>query len=167
MLEWRKVLCPVDFSETSRRAMHAAVELARRNGAQLHLLHVYQAPGVSFPEATVFAGDEILQQLADLVVKTIGEWRAEAERLGAPKVLSHTAMGIPWAEILRFADANAVDLIVMGTHGRSGLMRVLIGSVAEKVVRHAPCPVLTIRPERARATAQDTAQPGEPGPAPI
>ncbi|MBI5548715.1 MAG: universal stress protein [Deltaproteobacteria bacterium] len=166
MLEWQKILCPVDFSSTSRRALNAAAELAQMHGAELHLLHVYQAPGVSFPEATIYAGDDVLQQLVDMVVKSLSEWKVEAERKGALNVVTHTAMGVPFAEILRFAERHEVDLIVMGTHGRTALMRVLIGSVAEKVVRHAPCPVLTVRPEKVQAEVSETLRSQAPEPAP-
>ncbi|MGC4114975.1 MAG: universal stress protein [Myxococcales bacterium] len=150
MLEWHRILCPVDFSEPSRRAMQVAAQLAKEHGAELLLLHVYQAPGVSFPEATFLAGDEVLQQLVDMVLKSLTEWKAEAMKAGAADVSTHTAMGTPYAEILRFAEKLDCDLVVMGTHGRTALARVFIGSVAEKVVRHAPCPVLTVRPNRER-----------------
>jgi len=162
MLEWRKILCPVDFSEPSRQAMHVAAQLARERGAELMLLHVYQAPGVSFPEATFMAGDEILRQLLEMVLKSLAEWKSQAERIGASHVSTHTAMGTPYAEILRFAEKQEVDLLVMGTHGRTALMRVLIGSVAEKVVRHAPCPVLTVRPEKVQEAATQAGEAERP-----
>ncbi|HEY3452624.1 MAG TPA: universal stress protein [Myxococcales bacterium] len=158
MLEWRKILCPVDFSEPSRRAMHVAAQLAREHRAELMLLHVYQAPGVSFPEATFLAGDEVLQQLVEMVLKSLAEWKEEAARAGAPEVTTHTAMGTPYAEILRFAEKQECDLLVMGTHGRTALARVFIGSVAEKVVRHAPCPVLTVRPDRGQPVVAEVPQ---------
>jgi len=123
------------------------------------LLHVYQAPGVSFPEATFLAGDEVLQQLVEMIARSLAEWRGEAERAGAPRVSTHTAMGTPYAEILRFAEKQECDLLVMGTHGRTALARVFIGSVAEKVVRHATCPVLTVRPGRGCAVEAEAERP--------
>lgn len=165
MLEWRKILCPVDFSENSRLALAAAIELSRQHRAELLLLHVYQAPGVSFPEATIYAGDEILQQLVDVVQKSLAAWKKDAEAHGAANVSVHTAMGVPYVEIVRMAEEQDCDLIVIGTHGRTALMRVLIGSVAEKVVRHAKCPVLTVRPEKARVAAGEAVRSEEPAPA--
>ena len=165
MLCWRKILCPVDFSETSRRALDVAADLAGQQRAELMLLHVYQAPGVNFPEATIYPGDDILQELEELALKGLARSRLEAERHGALKVATYASMGTPYAEIVRFAEEQRCDLIVMGTHGRTALLRVLMGSVAEKVVRHAPCPVLTVRPPR-RGPEEPKAVPVE-GPAPV
>jgi nucleotide-binding universal stress UspA family protein len=159
MLEWRRICCPVDFSDASREAMYAAAELAQRFDAELQLVHVYQMPGVSFPEATVFAGHEALQQLIELVERALSEWGAEARARGASKVTTHAIMGVPYAEVLKYAEDRQSDLIVMGTHGRTALMRALLGSVAEKVVRHAPCPVLTIRPRPGKQPKAEASPP--------
>jgi len=162
MLRWRKILCPVDFSEMSRKAMQVAAQIASDRDAELSLLHVYQAPGMSFPEATFLAGDEVLQQIVKMVLQSLAEWGAEARRCGASQVTTHSAMGAPYAEILRFAEQHKCDLIVMGTYGRTALMRALLGSVAEKVVRHAPCPVLTVRPESVPAAVTEEVSSHEP-----
>ena len=89
----------------------------------------------------------MMQDLADQAEKHVEEWRVEAERLvGAGKVTGEKAVGEPAAEILENARAWGSDLIVMGTHGRTGLEHALMGSIAERVVRRAHCPVLTVRP---------------------
>jgi nucleotide-binding universal stress UspA family protein len=90
----------------------------------------------------------MMQDLADQAQKHLEEWRAEAEKLvGAPRVTAAPAVGEPSAEILEAAREAKSDLIVVGTHGRTGLEHALMGSIAERVVRRAHCPVLTVRPQ--------------------
>ncbi|MGI5864584.1 MAG: universal stress protein [Myxococcales bacterium] len=160
MLEWRRIVCPIDFSEPSRDAMRVAVDLAKRLGAELVLLHVYQLPGVATPEAAIYGGRSPVDRLIKVVTQALGEWKSEALGMGASEVTTHAASGVAYAEIVRFAEEQACDLIVMGTHGRTAVLRVLVGSTAERVVRHAPCPVLTVR--RAPAAIGEPA-PGAPG----
>ncbi len=154
MLQWNSIVCPIDFSDAAREAMHLAADIASRHGAALHLVHIYQVPGISFPEATVYSGQEALEKLLDATGKELAAWRAEARSMGADRVETHAIMGVPYSEIIRFVRNNHCDLLVLGTHGRTALMRALMGSVAEKVVRHAPCPVLTVRPQRAHVAEE-------------
>jgi nucleotide-binding universal stress UspA family protein len=145
--DWKRICCPIDFSDASRAAMEVAADLARRNGASLVLLHAYPVPGYTFPDGSVVASPRMMQELADQAAKHLDEWRADAERLvGAPRVETHTAIGEPAAEIVSFAQGSGQDLLVLGTHGRTGLEHALMGSVAERVVRKSRCPVLTVRP---------------------
>jgi nucleotide-binding universal stress UspA family protein len=144
--DWKKICCPIDFSDASRAAMGVAADLARRFGGSLTLLHAYPVPGFTFPDGSVVASSRMLQELADQAAKHLGEWRREAEGLGAPSVTATTAIGEPAAEIVGYAKEHAIDLLVLGTHGRSGLEHALMGSVAERVVRRARCPVLTVHP---------------------
>jgi nucleotide-binding universal stress UspA family protein len=145
--DWKRICCPVDFSDASRAAMEVAADLARRFGAELQLLHAYPIPGYTFPDGSVVASPKMMQDLADQAQKHLEEWRAEAERLvGGPHVTAQKAVGEPAAEILEAASEARADLIVMGTHGRTGLEHALMGSIAERVVRRAHCPVLTVRP---------------------
>ena len=147
--EWKRICCPIDFSDASRAAMEVAADLARRFGAELVLLHAYPIPGYTFPDGSVVASPKMMQDLADQAQKHVEEWRVEAERLvGAGKVTGEKAVGEPAAEILENARAWGSDLIVMGTHGRTGLEHALMGSIAERVVRRAHCPVLTVRPDK-------------------
>lgn len=146
MVRVRKVLCPIDFSEPSAEALHFAVALARRFDATLTLVNVYAVPGYALPEGAVLLGPKVMADVLAETERGLREWKARAERLGARRVDTLAAQGAADAEIVRVAREGAYDLIVMGTHGRTGLKHVLLGSVAEKVVRRAPCPVLTVRP---------------------
>jgi nucleotide-binding universal stress UspA family protein len=147
--DWKRICCPIDFSDASRAAMEVAADLARHFGAELVLLHAYPIPGYTFPDGSVVASPKMMQELADQAQRHLEEWRAEAERLsGNPRVLGEKAIGEPAAEIVSFARGRGVDLLVLGTHGRTGLEHALMGSIAERVVRRAHCPVLTVRPPR-------------------
>ena len=146
--DWKRICCPIDFSDASRAAMEVAADLARRFGAELVLLHAYPIPGYTFPDGSVVASPRMMQDLADQAQKHLEEWRADAEKLaGGPRVTAEKAVGEPAAEILEVARERGADLIVMGTHGRTGLEHALMGSIAERVVRRAHCPVLTERPQ--------------------
>lgn len=144
-VEWKRILCPVDFSETARAAMETAVELAARFDAELVLVHAYPIPGYTFPDGSAVASARMLQELADEAARHLDEWRELAVKAGAKKVSVDTAVGDPAGEIVRVAADKKADLIVMGTHGRTGIEHALMGSIAERVVRRAKCPVLTVR----------------------
>jgi nucleotide-binding universal stress UspA family protein len=144
--EWKRVCCPIDFSDASRAAMELAADLARRFGAELLLLHAYPVPGFTFPDGSVVASPRMMQELADQAARHLGEWQGEAERMGAPKVSTATAVGEPAGEILDYAVEQRADVLVLGTHGRTGLEHALMGSVAERVVRRSKIPVLTVHP---------------------
>jgi nucleotide-binding universal stress UspA family protein len=145
--EWKRICCPIDFSDASHSAMEVAADLARRNSGTLVLLHAYPIPGYTFPDGSVVASPRMMQELADQAQKHLEEWRAEAEGIvGAPRVRTEKAIGEPAREILSFAKSSGQELLVMGTHGRSGLEHALMGSVTERVLRKAHCPVLTVRP---------------------
>ena len=144
----RKILVPVDFSDPSRAALDYAAELARPFDASIDLLHVWQPPTfvgtASLPEApSVDAG------LTDLVRKNAEEvserFAAEAKKRGLPVREVRCEPGVPARAIVEVAKAERYDLIVIGTHGRSGFTHAVMGSVAERVVRHSDCPVLTVR----------------------
>src|SRR5688572_9752082 len=147
MIYARRILCPIDFSDPSHAALRYAVDLCRRYGAELTLLHVMQPPGFTLPEGMVVAGADVFADLQRDVEKAMRSWRGEAQRLGGDGVTitTDTAMGAPHPEIVRYADDRRFDLLVIGTHGRTGIAHALLGSTAEKVVRHAHCPVLTVR----------------------
>jgi nucleotide-binding universal stress UspA family protein len=146
MRAFRKILVPTDFSENAGQALETAVDLANRYEAALHLLHVDQLPTYAFPEGVVVAGPDMLASMTDWSDKGLAAAKAQAERLGAVRVTVQAVIGTPFTDIIRVAREEKADLIVMGTHGRTGLAHALLGSVAEKVVRKAPCPVLTVRP---------------------
>ena len=143
----RRILCPLDFSENSEHALLYAREFARAHDAELILLHVielpvtYLAADVALPADSLERQRQRSQGILDAVVEeTRREW---------PRTRSRLEEGNPHPWIVLAAREEGIDLIVMGTHGRTGLAHVLMGSVAEKVVRMAPCPVLTVKhPER-------------------
>jgi nucleotide-binding universal stress UspA family protein len=142
----KTILAPTDFSETSKYALGHAVALAERFDASLHLLHVLADPLTH--AWSIEAASVPVEQLQN-------RWGTEAqERLDAMltdderrsfRAVTGTRVGHPFVEIIRYAKTHAVDLIVIGTHGRGAIEHMLLGSVAEKVVRKAPCPVLTVR----------------------
>lgn len=145
MLTFKHILCPVDFSDTSNHALHAAIELAVQLNADLHLIHVYQYPAFTMPETDmaipvdISLQDEYRQRLEDKLQKHAAENTTEALALS-----SSLLEGIPYQEIVNAAEKLNSDLIVMGTHGRSGLAHMLLGSVTERVVRTAKIPVLSV-----------------------
>ncbi len=148
--DWKRICCPVDFSEPARVAMQIAADLARRHGAELTLFHAYPLPGYTLPDGSVVPSTTMLQDLATQTANHLAAWKAEAEQAGAPRVSTAHAIGDPAAVIVDFVRDGAYDLVVVGTHGRSGFRHALVGSVAERVVRRAPCPVLTVHPETPR-----------------
>ncbi len=143
---FRKILVPLDFSDYTDEIVNVAVQIGGKFGSTIHLLHVipnmdYFTPYESFlsTESLVTIQRDIEREVArdmDEVVKNIKD-------LPVTKAI-HT--GVVSLEIVDYLRAEKMDLVVMGTHGRGGLEHILIGSVAEKVVRKSPCPVLTIRP---------------------
>jgi nucleotide-binding universal stress UspA family protein len=145
--DWKSICCPIDFSDASRAAMEVAADLARRTGATLTLLHAYPVPGYTFPDGSVVASSRMLQELADQAARHVGDWKRQAQELGAPTVNAETRVGEPAGEIVSYARERGVDLLVLGTHGRTGLEHALMGSIAERVVRRARCPVLTVHPQ--------------------
>jgi len=146
-ISWKRICCPIDFSEPARVALRAAVDLCGFFGAELTLFHSYQLPGYTLPEGSVVASPKMLQELADQAEAHLAEWKAIAEGMGAKVVKTAKGVGEPALEVVEFAKEGKFDLLVVGTHGRTGLRHALLGSTAERVVRRALCPVLTVHPE--------------------
>lgn len=151
----KRILVPTDFSAGSRAALDHAAGLAERFGATVVALHVWQPPALMRADDAVSLGGQSYQTLADLARTRVA---SEMDAFLAPLAENdglwfrrQIAMGDPGNTILSVADEGEFDLIVMGTHGRTGLKRVILGSVAEKVTRRASCPVLTIRQSSADA----------------
>ena len=133
-MEWKRLCCPVDHSEPAEAGLRVAADLCRRLDLELVLLHADGATKVAEEPQPVARTEEQL-----------GAWKAMAEGLGVPRVTVARAGGAPAVAIVAFATQGAIDLIGMGTHGRVDRAHMLTGSVAEAVVRNAPCPVLTVR----------------------
>ncbi len=141
----KRIYCPVDFSPGSTQALRTAVRLARARDAELVVFHAWSLPASTMAIEYAYP-DEVLKHLAEEARRGLETARLQAIELGAPRVTQQLVQGTPWQQIVDAARADAAcDLIVVGSHGRTGLSRILIGSVAELVVRHAPCPVLTVR----------------------
>jgi nucleotide-binding universal stress UspA family protein len=144
-MTFRKILCPIDFSPGSQQAMRVAVRLANQAETELVLVHSCYQPMAFTGQYAV--PPPILEELADEARSELDSAVREATELGAKRVTSQLVTGLPWQAIVEVAQQDPTyDLIVVGTHGRSGLARVLLGSVAEKVVRHAPCSVVAVHP---------------------
>jgi nucleotide-binding universal stress UspA family protein len=144
-MEIRRILFATDFSEGSAHALPYAVDIAKQYGAKLFLLHVIydvaKSAGWYVPHISI---DEIYRDMeksasAELEKNFIDEMR------GLKDIERVVLKGIPYEEITKFAADNKIDLVVLGTHGRTGIDRMLFGSTAEQVVRNAPCPVLSVR----------------------
>jgi nucleotide-binding universal stress UspA family protein len=145
-MAFTKIMCPVDFSPGSQQAMRTAVRLANEHDAELVLVHSWYIPPATFAGDYVYAAD-IVQAMSNDAQHALEKAVGEARKIGARRVTSKMLNGLPWQQIVDAAQGEpGLGLIVIGTHGRTGLSRVLMGSVAELVVRHAPCPVLTVRP---------------------
>jgi nucleotide-binding universal stress UspA family protein len=146
MIDLRRILVPTDFSKHSDAALTYAVALAEKFEAELHLLHVVQDLSVFVPDAVAVTPpiavpvEEFAAAAREALQRVVGE-----HQLGRFKVHTEVREGAPFYEIIRLAKEAEIDLIVIGTHGHTGLVHVLLGSVTEKVVRKAPCPVLTVR----------------------
>ena len=146
MPEIRRILVPTDFSPHSSEATAWAADLAGRYGAAITLVHVYQPVSMILPEGFVLKSADEIAGLLHSLDQALLEARGELARI-APDVSVDSVLlqGAPFAEIVRHAREKSFDLIVIGTHGRTGLKHALLGSVAEKVVRKSHCPVLTVR----------------------
>lgn len=136
MIAVKRILVPVDFGETSAAALSYGTDLARMFNARLHLLHVLDVCGAvrEYPVSSMLPTDPS-DRLAELLTAS------DQRELGP---VCESRVGAPADEILGYVSEHCIDLIVMGTHGRDGFARALLGSVAETVVRKAPCPVLTV-----------------------
>lgn len=146
-IQLQKILLPTDFSKLSENAINYACELATRFDAELHLLHALEVHpdftptfgmGLDLPGYVSESKAAVEKKLASVLDPLWATGR---------KIVHSAVEGSPKVEIVRYARENEIDLIVLSTHGRTGLIHVLMGSVAESVVRTAPCPVLTMRPE--------------------
>jgi nucleotide-binding universal stress UspA family protein len=144
-MQIKTILFPTDFSQGARAAMDHAISLAKDYDARLILLYVIQDISIAewYIPSTLSVTD-LVEDMQKSAWQEMDRWAAEV----AAKVKNAEKMvvrGVPFVEIIRTAKEKNVDMIVIGTHGRTGIDHMLFGSTAEKVVRKAPCPVLTVR----------------------
>jgi nucleotide-binding universal stress UspA family protein len=147
MIQLKRILVPTDFSDASKNALTYAMAFAETFQAALHVLHVVVDPYVIPPggEGYIPPPDPI-EQLERVAREHLEQW-VPADWRRQHQVTLECLPGAPFVEIVRYAREKEIDLIVMGTHGRGMIAHILLGSVAERVVRKAPCPVLTVRPK--------------------
>ncbi|MCB9853933.1 MAG: universal stress protein [Phycisphaerales bacterium] len=146
MISLKRILFPTDFSEFSLHALKYAQSFAEAYKAELHVLHIVDEASLYWmamgPNSLPIGPctEELLEvarkEMSDFLAKNLADTK---------DVQSHVVLGRPFSEIIRYARESDIELIVLCTHGRSGIQHALLGSVTEKVVRKAPCPVLTVR----------------------
>jgi nucleotide-binding universal stress UspA family protein len=161
--DFKRILCPVDLSSFSLEALKLGVKMAQGAGASLYILHVIDNPYDELYMKSITQTDPALLELykreplrrSRIVKATVEHAEVSLKYFchdavqSLPKVRYLVLSGNPFEKILEATEDHRIDLIVLATHGRTGLKRLLIGNVAEKVVRHAPCPVLTVKPRAA------------------
>jgi nucleotide-binding universal stress UspA family protein len=146
-----KIVCAVDFSPGCDAAVEQAARLARALNVELELLHVFLVPSVSFPEGAVMAMPTYVADLSNRAQTCLEEDRAKLADQGI-RVTTRLLEGEPARTIVAHAEREHASMIVLGTQGRSGISRFLLGSVADRVVRSSSVPVLTVRDPGAPAT---------------
>ena len=144
MIKLKKILCPIDFSACSTYALTYAIDLSLKDHASLYLIHVIETYmgdiGDILKQIDLLLDDNQTDSLKMRLINLI-----PAEIRTNISIDTLVVKGTPFVEIIKAAKDNQVDLIVMGTHGKTGLDYILIGSVAERVIQRSPCPVLSIR----------------------
>jgi nucleotide-binding universal stress UspA family protein len=150
MVRFRKILCPVDFFKPSKRAFEFAVKFAANYDAQVHALHVV-APVIPAAYGAPFSVADLTADLQKESVRLLQKLKSEAAKSGV-RVTTEVRLGDIDLEIRRTVDAQGVDLVILGTHGRRGFERLVMGSVTERMLRHCPVPLITVGPGRKGAS---------------
>jgi universal stress protein A len=147
-MQVKRILFPTDFSEGALQALPYAVDMARTHGAKLYIMHVLydiaSASGLHIPHTSV---DMMYKEMEASAIRELEQFGWD-KREDLKDVEYKVIRGVPYEEILKFIKEKNIDLLVIGTHGRTGIDRVIFGSTAQRVVRHSPCPVLTIKARR-------------------
>jgi nucleotide-binding universal stress UspA family protein len=144
MTRFETILVPVDFSDHSKEALDAAIQLAEEFGSTIHLLHCYHIQTAGISPYGIVLPSGYYADIRDAAEKRLNDWHKKASEEGI-KVESTLSADSPSLAINLAAEEIEADLIVMGTRGLSGLKHAMLGSVAERIVRLAPCPVLTVK----------------------
>lgn len=147
MTAFKRILVAHDFSDDAAAALDWAIELAGQLGAELHLLHAYRLPLEMFSPYGVPIPSSVMPEIREAARRRLKELKARVEAAGLTGQI-HLREGLPADAIVEAARELGADLIVMGTRGRTGLAHVVLGSVAQRTVRSAPCPVLTLKASR-------------------
>jgi universal stress protein A len=141
----KKILFCSDFSENSERARAIAISYAKMSGASLLVINVVNTRFLKHPALVDLPVYDAAMESVEQTARTALDQVAEKCRAEVSNVSTYTKVGVPGEEIVKLAAEEAVDLIIMGTQGRTGFARLVVGSTAETVVRHAQCPVLTVK----------------------
>lgn len=143
MSKIKKILVPVDLSDVSAKALKVALDLASDMEADVTVFHAVSMSAVSLPvDGVPVFNDEMIEEELGTAKKSLSDFLKGI--IGSSKIIDEVCFGEPTSEINNFAEENSFDMIVMGTHGRSGLLHLVMGSVAESVLRHAKVPVLCV-----------------------
>lgn len=153
MSGYKKILVPVDFSVHSAEATRVGADLAKRFDASLTLAYVYDPLAYALPDGFAMMAQPDIDRLLDAFRVQLAASQRQALDAGAPRVETKLLQGFVAAQIVEFASRGEFDLIVMGTHGRTGIQHLVMGSTAERVVRLARCPVLTVKQGQQRQAA--------------
>lgn len=143
-----RILVPIDFLPHSAEAVRRALDIAHRYSAEVVLLHVYQPAEYPMSDVEVVYDAQQLERMTERVQARLDAVRREVDPIGRRHVSARVMQGAPERAIVEAAASEPFDLIVMGTRGRTGVDRIVSGSIAEQVVRHAPCAVLTVKSQR-------------------
>lgn len=147
-----KILVPIDFSDHTDQILDVALEISRKFGGEIHLLHVVPTMDCLTPYESFLAVDSLIALQKQIAEEARQDLERMSERLSVPTTKAIRS-GVAFLEIVDYAKAENIGLVVMATHGRGALEHILLGSVTEKVVRRASCPVLTVRPKAKSTTA--------------
>jgi nucleotide-binding universal stress UspA family protein len=147
----KRVLWPTDFTELSLHAGRYALGFSELSGAEMHILHVI--PPTLIPDVSVIVPIDIPIAISErelvAVTNEMLERLVKTHFESDPKIIRAARTGSPWGATCKYAQENEIDLIVVATHGHTGLRHTLLGGTAERIIQHAPCPVLTVKdPER-------------------
>lgn len=143
---FKKILCPIDFSEFTDEILEYALDITKKFNAELHLIHVIPNLNYFTPYESFFTPENLIVVEQNLETEVNKDFDNVMKKIDIP-VKKIIKTGAAFVEIIDYVKSESIDLVIMGTHGRTGIEHILIGSVAEKVVRKSPCPVLTIRPK--------------------
>ncbi len=143
-----KILVPIDFSEYTPDILKYATEIAERFNATIHLIHVIPNMDYFTPYESFMAAENMVAVQKGIESEVQRDLDETAKGISGIPVVKAVRMGVSFVEIVDYVRTEGIELVIMATHGRGGLEHIIIGSVAEKVVRKSPCPVLTVRPAK-------------------
>ncbi len=147
MFNIKNILLPTDFSKLSLSAVEHAVDLAHKYGAKIHLLHVIEkTPPILTIRSLDLSEEKIIKSIENNAIESLENAVAKIKKNKDIEILPILKKGIDYEEIVKYAKNSKIDVIVIATHGRTGIIHTLIGSVAEKVVRYSKTPVLVVTP---------------------